>query len=525
MTRKNAQYFTTRILAILFGGTAAFIMIVNLLKSRFINVLVNFHHLDTLLPNPVMMLLGVVVIVVLYLLLRNTGQRTKRRLSERGILLLAGGLFFCIQMYLIYNYCFKSGWDVQIVFDTAQRIADGKKVFPSTWYFSTHPNNLFLTHIFAFILWITKPLHLGSFDFLAIVAVQSMLCVLTGWMVYQIIVGQFHRRGLAWVGMTLYLLLVGLSPWTSIPYSDAWALCFTTAVLWTATCSPLKEKPFLRWFLTATLAYLGFKIKPQVIFVFASVVLTDVLRFILRKERQPMDRKFWLGSPLGTCLGLVAAFSLVLIITCTSPVKIRHNPRYGAAHYLMMGMSQLSIGGYCLDDVVFSHQFKTPRERNKANRQEAKRRIHEMGPRMFGYLICEKTLINYFDGTFNWGKEGEFYKTLFPERNRHLSPFLRNLYYNHDIQGAYHPYWCTAATTIWLGVLALMLFAAFGQQNRFTAILMMTVLLLTLFEMLFEARSRYLYPFIPFYILLAIKGLQELELIVTFLRQKMRKSA
>jgi hypothetical protein len=148
-----------------------------------------------------------------------------------------------------------------------------------------------------------------------------------------------------------------------------------------------------------------------------------------------------------------------------------------------------------------------------------------MGPKMFGYLVCEKTLINYYDGTFNWGKEGEFFKTLFPERNRHLSPFLRNVYYNHDIQGKYYPYWCTGSTALWLGVLALMFFAAFGKQNRFTAILMATVLFLTLFEAFFEARSRYLYSFIPFYILLAIKGLQQLEQGITFLRQKMRKSA
>ncbi|MBO7646855.1 MAG: hypothetical protein J6S56_02005 [Bacteroidales bacterium] len=525
MTEKRSPYFITYALAILFGCTAGFIVIINLLKSKFTNVLVNFHKLETLLPNPVLMLLGLGFIILLYLLLRNTGNRPQRLLSERGTLLLAGGIFFCIQMYLIYNYCFKSGWDVQIVLDTARRIADGEKDFPYTWYFSSYPNNLFLTHIFAFILWVTKPLHLGHFDFLAIVTVQSMLCVLTAWMLYQIIVGQFQRRGLAWFGMALYLLLVGLSPWTSIPYSDAWGLFFATAVLWTSTCSALKDKPFLRWFLTATIAYLGFKIKPQIIFVFASVVVVDVLRFLCQKKRQPMDRKFWLGSPLGVSAGLAAAFFFVLIITSTSPVKYRHNGRYGAAHYLMMGMNHLSIGGYCDDDVVFSHQFKTPRERNKANRQEAARRIHEMGPRMFGFLVCEKTLINYYDGTFNWGKEGEFYKTIFLERNRHLSPFLRNVYYNHHIHGAYYPYWCTGSTAIWLSVLALMVFAAFGKPNRFSAILMIIILFLTLFEAFFEARARYLYSFIPFYILLAIKGLQQIEQGISHISQKLRKSA
>ena len=525
MTEKRAQYFITKALTILFGCTAGYIVVVNLLKAMFVNVLVNFFKLETLLPNPVLMLIGVIFIILLYLLLRNTGNRPRKPLSERSTLLLAGGLFFCIQMYLIYNYCFTSGWDVQIVFDTAQKIAHGEKEFPNTWYFSAYPNNLFLTHIFAFILWITKPLHLGSFDFLAIVTVQSMLCVLTAWMLYQIIVGQFQRRGLAWLGMALYLLLVGLSPWTSVPYSDAWGLLFATAVPWTLTCSPLKGKPFLRWFLAASLAFLGFKIKPQVIFVFASVVGVDVLRFLLQKNRPPMDRKAWLGSPLGACSGLAAAFCFVLIITSTSPVKHRHNARFGAAHYLMMGVNQRSIGGYCDDDVIFSHHFKTPRERSKANLKETNRRLHEMGPKMFGYLVCEKTLINYYDGTFNWGKEGDFFKTLFPERNRHLSPFLRNVYYNHHIHGKYYPYWCTGSTALWLGVLALMFFAAFGKQNRFTAILMVTVLFLTLFEALFEARSRYLYSFIPFYILLAIKGLQQLEQGITFIRQKMRKSA
>ena len=513
--RKNIA----RLLAVVFGCTTAFILIVNLLKSCFSRVLHYYFELETLLPNPVLMICGTLCILCLFFVCKTTeGQRNPEQIPwrpKRTPLLITGTAFFVVQMYMIYNYCIETGWDVQILLDSARTLANGHRPFQNIWYYSNYPNNIFLTVIFAVILWITKPLHLGAYDFLAIVTVQSLLCVLTGFMLYQLIVRRWHRRDLAWLGMVLYLLLVGLSPWTSIPYSDAWGILIPIATLWAYYCSILENRKFLRWFLIAFLAYLGFKIKPQVFFVFLSIAAIEVVATLLRRENTTVRELLCRKGLIGACAGLASAFLFVGIIIVARPVPHRAKDRFGAAHFLMMGMNQEFFGGYCDDDVVFARQYKTPKERNKAELTEARRRIHEMELAGCSQLLCEKTLINYYDGTFSWGKEGPFLKTLFPEPNQHLAPFLRNLYYNRTIQGAYYPYWCTSATAVWLGVLVLMFLAALGRQDRFTAALMLSILLLTLYESIFEARARYLYAYIPFYILLALQGISNGERIIT----------
>ena len=513
--RKNIA----RLLTVVFGCTTAFILIVNLLKSCFSIVLTYYFELETLLPNPVLMLCGTLFILCLYLVCKTTERQRNPEQSpwqpQRTPLLITGAAFFVIQMYMIYNYCFETGWDVQILLDSARTLANGHRPFQNIWYYSNYPNNIFLTVIFTVILWITKPLQLGAYDFLAIVAVQSLLCVLTGFMLYQLIVRRWQRRDLAWLGMALYLLLVGLSPWTSIPYSDAWGILIPVATLWAYYCPILEERKFLRWFLIAFMAYLGFKIKPQVFFVFLSIAAIEVVSAMLRREKTTAREMLRRKGLTGACAGLASAFLFVGIIIAARPIPYRAKDRFGATHFLMMGMNRKSFGGYCDEDVIFARQFKTPKERDRAELKEAGRRLHEMGLAGFGQLACEKTLINYYDGTFSWGKEGQFLKTVFPEPNQHLAPFLRNLYYNRTIQGAYYPYWCTGATAVWLGVLVLMFLAALGKQDRFTAALMISILLLTLYESLFEARARYLYAYIPFYILLALQGISNGERIIT----------
>ena len=519
MANDNKQRTLGRLLSVLFGCTAGFILIVNLLKSCFSRVLHYYFELETLLPNPVLMLCGTLFILCLFFVCKTTeGPRNPEQIPwqpKRTPLLITGAAFFVIQMYMIYNYGFETGWDVQILLDSARSLANGRRPFNNIWYYSNYPNTIFLTLIFTVILWITKPLHLGAYDFLAIVTVQSLLCVLTGFMLYQLIVRRWHRRDLAWLGMSLYLLLVGLSPWTSIPYSDAWGILIPIATLWVYYCHILEDRKFLKWFLIAFLAYLGFKIKPQVFFVFFSIAAIEMVAALLRKEKTTVRELLRRKGLIGACVGLASAFLFVGIIIAARPVPFKAKNRFGAAHFLMMGANRVSFGGYCDDDVVFARQFKTPEERNRAELKEARRRMHEMGPSVCGQLICEKTLINYYDGTFSWGKEGPFLKTVFPEPNHHIAPFLRNLYYNRTIQGAYYPYWCTGATAVWLGVLVMMFLAAVGRQDRFTAALMLSILLLTLYETIFEARARYLYAYLPFYILLALQGISNGERIIT----------
>ena len=73
----------------------------------------------------------------------------------------------------------------------------------------------------------------------------------------------------------------------------------------------------------------------------------------------------------------------------------------------------------------------------------------------------------------------------------------------------------------WLAVLLLGCFSFGRHTGRPVAVLQLAILGLTLFELLFEARARYLFSYLPVYLLLAGQGLGNL---MGFLHRRFPKS-
>ena len=122
-------------------------------------------------------------------------------------------------------------------------------------------------------------------------------------------------------------------------------------------------------------------------------------------------------------------------------------------------------------------------------------------------------LTNYADGTFAWGVEGQFFDRLIEDKHPVISPLLKRWIYpdeNGDFSG-----FATVQQCIWLALLlgGLLSLAAYGAMKQDAAqyglllVMMLSVIGLTAFELIFEARARYLLAYAPIYILLGIGGL------------------
>lgn len=498
-----------RLLALLWGVAMAFALVVNLLKSHFPRVAYNYT-METLLPHPVLMLIGWIGLLLLFLIIKKIWKESQKPLVNSIVghypIAVISVCFFFLQLYFVYNYYFETDWDVQVLLDTARNIAYGGNINQNSWYYSNYPNNLLLTCFFSAILFVARPLHLGAHDFFAIIVVQSLISVMTFLMLYQLCIKMWKRRDLAYFACCIYLIIVGLSPWVSIPYSDSWGLLFPVLLLMLRYGCHGERKSLWMWFWLSIVAYLGYKIKPQVIFTFIGILLVDGVSLWKELRWNKTNKLIVFKYLLPIFCGLLISVALVFVLEKSTRIHCDRTQSMGPTHYLMMGLNRNSIGGYCDDDLTFSRSFATPSARSAGNLKESVRRVKEMGAGGFGELMCEKMLVNYYDGTFFWGKEGWFFKTVFPEKNQHLSPFLRNLYYNRLIHGKYYPWWCSFSTAVWLGLLLLAFSAMFGKWNNSLRIIAISILLLTLYELLFEARSRYLYAYTPFYIIMAVQG-------------------
>ena len=127
--------------------------------------------------------------------------------------------------------------------------------------------------------------------------------------------------------------------------------------------------------------------------------------------------------------------------------------------------------------------------------------------------IVKKLLTNYGDGTFAWKNEGTFVESMYEPKNTFLSPFLRNLIVG---EGEMNRLTESIRQMVWLCVLAASLGLAGHQKSENTILYVVAwaILGLTLFELLFEARARYLYIYAPFYIIAATVGAGKIKMLL-----------
>ena len=197
-----------------------------------------------------------------------------------------------------------------------------------------------------------------------------------------------------------------------------------------------------------------------------------------------------------------------------SEYELDPEARFDMSHYFMMGMNETEMGGYSEMDVGISESAATRKERSEINWSVFRERVEAMGIGGLLRQAVRKTLTNYGDGTFAWEQEGMFYSYdsyPFPARNAWLQSVLPGVYisgkYETMVEKSHSTVWRVICQCVWLGVLVLGLSGCLQKKGQEMAVLELTLIGLTLFELLFEARARHLLAYAPFFILMAGMGL------------------
>ena len=123
--------------------------------------------------------------------------------------------------------------------------------------------------------------------------------------------------------------------------------------------------------------------------------------------------------------------------------------------------------------------------------------LKEKGVSGYFKFLSKKMLVNYDDGTFAWGVEGGFYNIKTEEPNSIIAPILRNIYYN---DGKYFNIYSTIVQAIWIAIIMgcwCSAISALLEKNidKERLVMLITLVGITVFELLFEARERYIYMY------------------------------
>ena len=243
------------------------------------------------LSNPLLLLMAAAA----FALLLVPVWRLRKGIAALGwrLPLTLSALLFAAQVFITYHAYFFSVWDARYVLEGARAFAYDMPEAISVDYFSMYPNNLTLAGIYGGLL--RLPMCLGAElgeerGLLLLILVQCALNTACGLLLWSLTrrVAEAFSDGVtaaqaALVALIAYAVLIGLSPWFLVPYSDSSALIFPVLLLW--LYERLKGR-LPSALLLGALGALAFMVKPQASIPLIAIALCELAALIVRRAKR-----------------------------------------------------------------------------------------------------------------------------------------------------------------------------------------------------------------------------------------------
>ena len=418
-------------------------------------------------------------------------------------------------------------------------------------YYSRYANNLFLTYIFLNVYKIGEVIGIQNGYFL-LLFIQSIMFSVGGFLIYKIADMYFKEKYKIYSICTwiIYMLIVGLSPHIVLTYSDGIGM-FLSLILTYIIFKLEKDKDInkdknkindgkeknkllqkssisriILILLFTNLSILGYYIKPQIIIISIASVIIKILNISYltymviknknedrengRRVRRKRIKKEIIYYIFLSILIIITGFLIYTYIKKANNsmgINVDREKRFNITHYAMLGWNTESKGVFTVKDENFSGKYEKLKDREKANLEELKRRITEMGLGGVINQIARKILTNYNDGTFSGVATFVYIRKEYNIEgiNKELSKFLKNIYYEN---GKYNMLYTQIMQCLWIGILIFNMFSYNDGKSTKISIVILGIIGLFIFEILFEARSRYIFIYVPLYIFLGVIGLK-----------------
>lgn len=468
------------------------------------------------IPNIILFIIGILLFAIWLLFYRKIVYSHISGLSSkqcRRILMAVNLLFLAVQIFVFYNIYFQTGWDTGTLAEVSHELAKGNYDINPTFfgdYLSRYPNNVLLTFLLVLIKKIS--LQAGITDTYFVTVLLGIIGVNIVCYLITLIVKEITKsRHYAAISYVFSVFFIGLSPWCVIPYSDIYAMFFTTVLLYLYVRRKYSKRPLARAFAIILIAFIGTMIKPTVVIVLIAMAINEFLHMTSGRDAgKKMGR--WL---IGAVLSAIIVSASVRFATSYIGLIPNENAEFSLTHYAMMGLNDETTGGFYGPDVDYSISFPNTAERTAANLEVIQERLTKKG--LWGLIKFEvkKMMMNYNDGSYSWTNEGEFFKDTSLAPDTLISEKLRDIYYAND-----NAFIFNSSQVIWLVLLSLNVIAGFGclkYGNREENTIFLTLVGISVFILLFEGRSRYLLLYRPYYVIAAMAGLRYLN---RFLQKK-----
>jgi len=404
---------------------------------------------------------------------------------------------------------FRGGWDVDIVTNAAVAWAKGALTSDpplpgstDSGYFGTYPNNIPLLDFLHLVALVVGP---GAFPIVTLL-MGPVLASVTVALVFNI--ARRHGTMLqALVAWAATWLLVGVNPWIAVPYTDTLTLIFPVLLVY------ILERAFgspslrgrLGWLACFGLATgVGAQLKMTVIVVSIAAALVICVASLARRGTR---------AALGVCAVVLVASTVVateasaVVSKAVLPSGMIQSQPWPTQYWVLTGLSE-PYGQWNSSVVALMNATTSDAVRRQTADAAIDSRLQELGVGGYVNFVYKKITWVYSDATFYALGEGQMSP---------VAPFAYGNLVARVIQefispgsGVMNTIYSTALQSIWLVVLGYGLVTMFRRLRApfdwYVCLLTVSLLGVTAYQIVGEARARYVLIFVPLFVLLACFG-------------------
>ena len=363
----------------------------------------------------------------------------------------AVGLYF-LSDYICREIAFRIPWDVMVVRGAALELAKGKKLGNMS-YFSMYTNNIPITYILWKMLEWIKEFHFKynqEYIWLRANCVMMSAAVyfsaMTTWKVTK-------NLGAAILTFLSGVALIGLSGWKIAPYTDTYGMLPTVLCIYFYVS--FKQGKKIAWRIvclvaTAFFGVLAWFIKPNLAIVLIAVFCAELIHSLSDLKKYWKEILIFAVCILACLVGFTAYKKS---LPKKMGLELTENVEAGLAEFFYMGLNEERTGCYNDADLTVYGEFENaPRsEREKEVFNRAMKRLEEKGVAGGIGFALRKLTMTFNEGTFGWTNEVEIESHYLPivSDNSKMMDYLRSFYWN----GPRRPKFATFAQGAWLLVL------------------------------------------------------------------------
>lgn len=453
--------------------------------------------------KPLLSILFCILILFVWLLIYYFTTKKIKNVSRKKIIIFLISYFLivlAIQIFTIKQLSVNPSWDFGVVFYNAKDfvLTGTRSLYSYPEYFQLFPNNIML--FFLLVIFIKIGLIFNIEPLISGYIMNILFIDLSIFFLYLTIKNKINIKG-AIFGLIITLFFLPIFLYTPIIYSDTLSLFIP--ILFVYLYSKIQKNDNKRniiIFLFIGIAlFLGKELKITSLIIFVAITIKYLINHF------EIKKFFFLVFSILIFLICEISFKNFIVDNKQFQFKVEGYENIPVTHWIMMGVEDIdsdntnrkSYGGYNEKDYELTKSYHTKKEAMIFNINEYMNRVKKMG--ILGYL---KYLIRK---AVNIWTDGYYYSNIKLLRQpNHQDSLLYYFLFINPVTVTLLNAYSQGVSYAFILIVIIGAFIKLKSKNYDLDYLRLTLIGLFIFFLLWENRSRYIFNYIPVFVLIIV---------------------